>query len=406
MKPHNVAVIGVGQTAFRSRYDGLTYPELAQEAVMLALADAKLEPGQIDAVVFSMAPTTFMGVADADKWAVDHVWARGKPFMRVHTGGATGGSALQAAHAHVASGQYGTVLVVGADRITETPDAQFVLNLIWDPFYEQDFALNTVTMTALATQRYMHKYGTTEEQYANVVVRARRHAIANPSAHLKGAIDVAAVMASPRISWPYKLFDICPRSAGAAAVVVTNEALARERCSRPAFITGVSGVSNTVFMGDRMGPSAETDFADFSELKQAARECYRQVGIADPMREIQTVEIYDPFSSFQFPQLESLGFCASGTAQRLSDEGAFDMDGAVAVNPSGGTLCTNPIGVTGLVRAAEAARQVMNRAGAMQVPNVHNALATAIGGSTQFFTVTMLSDEPRRAAAASQERLP
>ena len=400
MNAQGVAVIGVGQTAFRSRYDEMTYPELAQEAVALALTDSKLQPEEIDAVVFSMAPTTFMGVADADKWAVDYAWARGKPFMRVHTGGATGGSAFQAAYSHVASGQYRTVLVVGADRITETPDAQFVLNLIWDAFYEQDFALNTVTMTALATQRYMHKYGTTEEQYANVVVRARRHALNNPSAHLKGAIDIAAVMASPRISWPYKLFDICPRSAGAAAVVVTTEALARERCARPAFVTGTAGVSNTVFMGDRMGPAADTDFADFSELKLAAHECYRQAGISDPMRQIQAVEIYDPFSSFQFPQLESLGFCASGTAQRLSDEGAFDMDGALAVNPSGGTLCTNPIGVTGLVRAAEAARQVMGRSAAMQVKDVHNVVATAIGGSTQFFTVTMLSDEPRRRATA------
>jgi len=400
MNAQGVAVIGVGQTAFRSRYDEMTYPELAQEAVALALTDSKLQPEEIDAVVFSMAPTTFMGVADADKWAVDYAWARGKPFMRVHTGGATGGSAFQAAYSHVASGQYRTVLVVGADRITETPDAQFVLNLIWDAFYEQDFALNTVTMTALATQRYMHKYGTTEEQYANVVVRARRHALNNPSAHLKGAIDIAAVMASPRISWPYKLFDICPRSAGAAAVVVTTEALARERCARPAFVTGTAGVSNTVFMGDRMGPAADTDFADFSELKLAAHECYRQAGITDPMRQIQAVEIYDPFSSFQFPQLESLGFCASGTAQRLSDEGAFDMDGALAVNPSGGTLCTNPIGVTGLVRAAEAARQVMGRSAAMQVKDVHNVVATAIGGSTQFFTVTMLSDEPRRRATA------
>jgi len=401
MKRHNVAIVGVGQTAFRSRFDDKTYPELAQEAAALALAEANMQPDEIDAVVFSMAPTTFMGVADAEKWSVDYIWARGKPFLRVHTGGATGGSALQAAHAHVASGQYGTVLVVGADRITETPDAQFILNLIWDPFYEQDFALNTVTMTALATQRYMHKYGTREEQYANVVVRARRNALNNPSAHLKGSIGVDAVMRSPRISWPYKLFDICPRSAGAAAVVVTNETLARDRCSRPAFLTGVAGVSNTVFMGDRMGPAADTDFADFSELRQAARECYRQAGITDPMRQVQTVEIYDPFSSFQFPQLESLGFCASGTAQHLSDEGAFDMDGRVAVNPSGGTLCTNPIGVTGLVRAAEAARQVMHRAGAMQVPGVHNAIATAIGGSTQFFTVTMLSDEPRRAAASA-----
>ncbi len=399
MKPHNVAVIGSGQTPFRARADEKTYAELVQDAAALALADAGLQPGDIDAVVFSMAPTTFMGVADADKWSVDYAWARGKPFLRVHTGGATGGSAFQAAHAHVASGQHRTVLVVGADRITETPDAQFVLNLIWDSFYEQDFALNTVTMTALATQRYMHKYGTTEEQYANVVVRARRNALNNPNAHLKGEIDIAAVMASPRIAWPYKRFDICPRSAGAAAVVIAAEDYARDRCARPAFVTGVAGVSNTVFMGDRMGPYADTDFADFAELRQAARACLRQAGIADPMRDIQVAELYDPFSSFQFPQLESLGFCPSGTAQRLSDEGAFDMDGACAVNPSGGTLCTNPIGVTGLVRVAEAARQVMGRAGAMQVPKVRNALATAIGGSTQFFTVTMLSDEPRRIAA-------
>jgi acetyl-CoA C-acetyltransferase len=399
MNRQSVAVIGVGQTPFRSRYDEKTYPELAQQAALLAMQDAGLEPGQIDAVVFSMAPTQFMGVNDCEKWSVDYTWARGKPFMRIHTGGATGGSAFQAAYSHVASGQYGTVLVVGADRITETPDAQHVLNLIWDHFYEHDFALNTVTMTALAAQRYMHKYGTTEEQYARVVVRARRNALNNPNAHLKGSIGVADVLNSPRISWPYKLFDICPRSAGAAAVVVTRENLARERCARPAFVTGTSGVSNTVFMGDRMGPYADTDFADQAELVQAAQECYRQAGITRPLSEIQAVEIYDPFSSFQFPQLESLGFCERGAAQHLSDDGAFDMDGALAVNPSGGTLCTNPIGVTGLVRVAEAARQVMGRAAEMQVKGVHNVLATAIGGSTQFFTVTMLSDEPRSGAS-------
>ncbi|MBP6019011.1 MAG: thiolase family protein [Burkholderiaceae bacterium] len=400
MRAQNVAIIGVGQTPFKSRFDEKTYPELAQDAVVLALQDSGLGIDQIDAVVFSMAPTTFMGVADADKWSVDYVWARGKPFMRVHTGGATGGSALQAAYAHIASGQHQTVLVVGADRLTETPDAQFILNLIWDPFYEQDFALNTVTMTALATQRYMHKYGTTEEQYANVVVRARRNAMNNPSAHLKGLIDIDAVMDSPRIAWPYKRFDICPRSAGAAALVVTSENFARKHCTKPAFITGTSGVSNTVFMGDRMVPSGDTDFADFSELSQAAAQCYRQAGITDVTTQVQAVEIYDPFSSFQFPQLESLGFCSRGTAQHLSDEGVFDMDGKVAVNPSGGTLCTNPIGVTGLVRVADAARQVMGKAGEMQVPNVSNAIATAIGGSTQFFTVTMLSDEPRAIVAA------
>ncbi|GAB1391335.1 MAG: acetyl-CoA acetyltransferase [Rubrivivax sp.] len=393
----NVAVIGVGQTGFRARWDSMTYVELAEQAAMRALADARLSPDDIDAVVFSMAPTHFMGVPDCDKWAVDFVGARGKPFLRVHTGGATGGSAFQAAWAQVASGQHRRVLVVGADRITETPDAQFVLNLIWDPLYEQDFALNTVTMTALSTQRYMARHGVTEEQYARVVVRARGNAMNNPNAHLKGRITVDDVMASRRVAWPYKLFDICPRSAGAAAVVIADEASARELCTRPAFVTGIGAVSNTVFQGDRCVPSADCDFAEHAEVGLAAHECYVQAGITDPAAQIQVVEMYDPFSSFQFPELEAMGFCARGMAARLSDEGVFDMDGRVAVGPSGGTLCTNPIGVTGLVRVADAALQVMGRAGAMQVADVKNALATAAGGSAQFFTCTLLSDEPRRA---------
>src|SRR5580704_4012108 len=108
----DVAVIGTAQTPFKTHYADKNYVELCQDAAVAALAQARLSPDDIDAVVFSMAPTEFMGVNDADRWAVDSVFAAGKPFMRVHTGGATGGSALQAGYAHVASGMYQTVLVV------------------------------------------------------------------------------------------------------------------------------------------------------------------------------------------------------------------------------------------------------------------------------------------------------
>jgi acetyl-CoA C-acetyltransferase len=268
-----------------------------------------------------------------------------------------------------------------------------VLNLIWDHFYEHDFALNTVTMTAMMAQRYMMLRGSTEEQAAGVVVRARRNALNNPHAHLKGEITVDDVMASRPVSTPLKLFDICPRSAGAAAVVLACEEVATEHCRQPAFIQGIGAIANTVFMGDRMVPTADCEVGVFGELAIAGRECFAQAGISDPMREIQVAELYDPFSFMTFPVLEALGFCRPGEAARLSDEGAFDMNGALAVNPSGGTLCTNPIGVTGLVRAADAALQVMGKAGNMQVPNVRRALATAVGGSAQFFAVTVLGQE-------------
>lgn len=391
MARQTVAVVGIGETQFKTQHADLTYVELAQVAAKRALDDAGMVPDEIDAVVFSMAPTEFMGVNDADRWAVEHVFGRNKPFMRVHTGGATGGSAFHAGYFHVASGAARSVLVVGADRVAETPDAQHILNLIWDIFYEKDFALNTVTMTALAAQRYMHRYGATEEDFARVVVRARRNAMGNEYAHLKGEITVDDVMSSPRIAYPYKRFDICPRSSGAAAMVLTNLEIAREKSTRPAFVNGVSAICHSVFMGDRMGPMSDTEFADADGFYLAGRECYRQAGIVDPAREIQVAELYDPFSSFQFLSLESLAFCRRGQGAALDKEGAWDLHtGQVSVNPSGGTLCTNPIGVTGLVRHAEAALQIMGRAGTNQVKGVENALATAVGGSTQFFTCAVL----------------
>tara|TARA_B100000315_G_scaffold184675_1_gene173748 strand:- start:428 stop:1618 length:1191 start_codon:yes stop_codon:yes gene_type:complete len=385
----------VEQLVFRTHHGDRTYVELAQAATLAALDGAGMGPEDIEAVVFSMAPTEFMGVNDADKWAVDSIFGAGKPFMRIHTGGATGGSAFHAAYAHIASGAYKSVLVVGADRVAETPDAQHVLNLIWDRFYEHDFALNTVTMTALAAQRYMQRYGTTEEQFARVVVRARKNALKNPNAHLKGDISVDDVMQSPRIAWPFKRNDICPRSSGAAALVLTDAGTAGRYCSRPAFVRSISAITHSVFMGDRVGPRSDTEFADQDGLDRAGLECYRRAGITDPRSEIDLVEFYDPFSSFQFAQLESLGFCERGQAQDISDAGGLECGagGLVSVNPSGGTLCTNPIGVTGLVRVIEAARQVMGRADEMQVAGVHNALATAVGGSTQFFTCTVLGDD-------------
>jgi acetyl-CoA C-acetyltransferase len=200
-------------------------------------------------------------------------------------------------------------------------------------------------------------------------------------------------MNSPRVAYPYKRFDICPRSSGAAAVVLSNLEVAKQKCARPAFINGVSAITHSVFMGDRMGVFSETEFADHDGENIAAYEAYRQAGITDPSSQLQVAELYDPFSTFQFPILESLGFCGRGRAAAISDEGGWDLGGPVSVNPSGGTLCTNPIGVTGLVRIVDAANQIMGKAGQNQVAGVHNAVATAAGGSTQFFTVTVLGDD-------------
>jgi acetyl-CoA C-acetyltransferase len=390
-----VAVLGTCQTKFQTSDPSKTFPEQAQEVTVGALKSVGMTPDDIDAIVFSLAPTFFMGVADADHWAVSHIFGRGKPIFRVHTGGATGGSAVHAAHALISSRMASSVLIVGAERIAETPDAQKVLNLIFDPFYERDMPLSTNTSVALQISRYLQNHDLKEEDLALAVVRARRNAMANPYAHLKGAITIDDVMNSPAIALPLKLFDICPRSSGAAAMIVGNMEQAKRFQSRPAFVNGIGGVSDTYWIGDRITPTSRTDWSSMKVAEIAGAEAFARAGIRDPLRQIQVCELYDPYSVQAYQQLEHFGFCPPGVAARLDRDGMWDVDGGmVAVNPSGGTLCSNPIAVTGLVRAIDAANQIMGASGAMQVKNVRNTLSTALGGIGQFANVTIFGDEP------------
>jgi len=364
------------------------------QAAMAALDDAGMTKEDIEAVVYSMAPSEFLGVNEPDRWCVDAVGGRGRPFMRIHTGGATGISAAHAGFYHVASGLFDSVLVVGADKVRECRDSQQVLNTIWDPMFERQFGLTTITMAAFQAVRHMQLYGTREEQMALVAVRSRGNALNNPVAHLKGRITVNDVMASPYLCWPIKKYDTCPSSAGGAAVVIVSEEKARKRSTRPAWIKACSEVAHTVFLGDQMGGMAQMDFADSDILAMAAEEAYRQAGIRNPRKDIQVAELYAPFTICELSMVEALGFCGKGESGRLNEEGFFSMDGGIAVNPSGGTLCANAIAITALARVCDGALQVMGKApSGMQVRNVRHAVCTGEGGSFQFHAVMILGDD-------------
>ncbi|WP_026911086.1 thiolase family protein [Patulibacter minatonensis] len=391
-----VGVISTFQTRFGSRHPDVTYVEQAQQAAVGALHAAGMRPDDIDAVVYCMAPTFFMGVSDADQWAVDHVFAAGKPFFRIHTGGSTGGSAVHAALGLLRSRMFRSVLVVGAERLNETADAQEILNLTFDAFYERDMPLSTNTSVALMASRYLQRHGLTERDLARAPVRQRRSALKNPYAHLKGEITVDDVLESPLIAHPLKLYDVCPRSSGSAAMILGDAETIDAFQPRPAFINGFSSVSDTYWLGDRLSDEADLDLGEMEIAAVTARECFGRAGITDPFGEIQVAELYDPYSLIGYLQLEQLGFCAGGEAPRLDAEGTWDLHGGgVAVNPSGGTLCTNPIAITGLVRAIEAANQVMGTAGELQATGVRNTIATAIGGMAQFTNVTLFGDDHR-----------
>ncbi len=386
MSGDRVGIIGIGQSAFRSRRDDASYPDLVREAVVLAMHDAKMELDAIQAIVYSLSPDAMVGIGNAERLGVDAVGGRSKPFLRINTGGATGISSVAAAYYHVASGMFDVVLTAGADKVGECGDSQTVLNKIWDPSYERPLPLGTINMLAMSGVRYMQRYGMTEEDMALVTVKNRRHASLNPNAHLRKVVTIDDVMTSRYISWPIKLLDCCPQSSGGAALVLASERYIRDNNLDAVWITGVGHAAETYWMGDRMGTNPTAEHADAYALGRSFEKSYRMAGITDPAKQVHVAELYAPFSNTEYHSIDAARLVArpGDSIPRLRD-GEFELGGRIPVNPSGGTLCTNAIAVTAMARVAEVALQVWGRAGDHQAKGVRLGIASGNGGDHQIF---------------------
>jgi acetyl-CoA C-acetyltransferase len=380
-----VGIIGIGQSAFKSRRDDASYPDLVREAVAMALADCKLGFDDIEAVVYSLSPDAMVGIGNAERLGVDAVGARNKRFLRINTGGSTGISSVAAAFYHVAAGACDVVLTAGADKVGECGDSQSVLNKIWDPTYERPLPLGTITMLAMSAVRYMHKYRMDEEDMARVVVKNRAHAARNPNAHLRKETSIDEVMRSRYIAWPVKLFDCCPQSSGGCAMVLASESYIRQHGLDAVWITGVGHSSESYYLGDRMGDGVKADHADAFALAHSFQRSFAMAGIKEPAKQVHVAELYAPFSNTEFHAIEAAGLAKLGESPSRLHDGEFSLGGKIPVNPSGGVLCTNAIAVTAMVRVAEAALQVWGRAGDHQVPGAKVAIASGNGGDHQFF---------------------
>jgi acetyl-CoA C-acetyltransferase len=381
-----IAVIGVGQTPYRKNNPDLSAAELVRVAVMEALRDAAIEPRDIDAVVGGVAPDALSGEADIDKHAIS--WP-GKPYLHVNTGGATGSSALLAARTIIEAGRAETVLVVALERMGQATTAQSIFNTIFDPIYEKDFVLTTITMAALRATMLMRRDGFTRQHWAAIASRNFTHAARNPLVVGAQARSVEDVLASPVLAWPIHLYEACPISEGACAIVVTKERLARARSA--AWIHGTSAFSDTYAMGDRMR-RPEGTLIEMVPLRLAAAAAYGEAGITRPEAEVDLLELQAPFSIIEAMAYPALGLCELEQVRPFVER-VIAGGTRLTINPSGGAQAANPVSATALIRIAEAALQVRGRAGDRQVDGARMALATGQGGATQFSTVALIGSE-------------
>jgi len=381
-----VAVLGVGQTSYLRRHPESSAADLIWAAAEAALHDAGLGIDAVDVIIAGVAPDALAGENCVEKTAI---FGTGKPFLRVNTGGVTGSSTAFAGASYVAAGRARAALVVALERMGQASTSQRVFNTIFDPVYEKDFPLTTITMAALRASMLMRVYGYGERDWAEIAARNYRHALRNPLAHLHLDVTPEDVLASPLLAWPIHRLEACPMSEGACALVLGNQDLARGR--NPAWIQGMASTSDSYAMGDRIR-RPEGSLVDLLSLRRSAARAYADAGITDPRKELGVVELYSPFSSAEAMTYPALGFCEALDGPRFIQEQQEDTSLPV-FNPSGGPQAANPVSATAMVRIAECALQVRGQAGDRQVPDVRRAVATGQGGATQFSTVCVLGTQ-------------
>jgi acetyl-CoA C-acetyltransferase len=382
---NHVAIVGVGQTHHQRRRADVNVPGLVREAAQRALADANLTMDDIDSIVVASGPVLFAAVNQPEKWVVDAMGARGKPVVRITSGGGTGFAGALAGYYQVASGFAGRVLVVAYDKLSEGA-LQYSISSLYDPFWGREFAVGIMGFSAAYWRARMDALGHTEEAAAQVVVKNLGNAHRNPFAHVRKTVTVDDVLKSAPLAWPIKLLDVPPISDGAAAVVLSTEALAAHSTTRPAMIRGIAYCAEADNAPQRSMLMSEP-------LAHAARTVYRAAGITNPRRQLDVVEVQEPYSCFELSYYESLGLCPPGGAAELVGSGATQMTGDIPVNPSGGCLGANPIGASGLIRLIEAAMQVTGKAGDHQIAGARIAAAQTGGGWANLRGLAVVSSD-------------
>jgi len=378
------AVLGTGQTHHRSKRTDVSMPGLLREAIDRAMADAEVDWPDIDAVVIGKAPDLFEGVMMPELFLADALGANGKPLLRVHTAGSVGGSTALVAASLIQAGAHRRVLTVAYEKQSES-NAMWALSIT--PPFTMPVGAGAGGYFAPHVRSYIRRSGAPEHIGAIVAAKDRRNGALNPYAHLRQPdITVESVRKSQMLWDPIRYDETCPSSDGACAMVLGDEAAGDAVRGGAAWIQATAmRTEPTTFAGrDQVNPQAGQD---------AAAALWREAGITDPLSEVDTAEIYVPFSWFEPMWLENLGFMPEGEGWKLTEAGETALGGRLPVNPSGGVLSSNPIGASGMLRFSEAAKQVMGRAGDYQVDGARRALGHAYGGGSQYFSMWVVGSE-------------
>jgi len=356
-----------------------SYDALGESAVRHALADAGLGYESVQQAYVGHV----YGDSTCGQAAVYRVGLTGVPIVNVNNNCSTGSTALFLARQAVSAGVVDCALALGFEQMQRgalgsvftdrpSPLARFLDEI--DRLEGPSETPMAIRLFGAAGSEYQKRYGISDEAFAMVSVKARRHARDNERALFREPLTVEEVLACPRIHGTVTRLQCSPPTCGAAAAIVCSETFARRH--------GLDGVR---ILAQSMSTDSEATFSGSAievvgrtMSATAARQVYEAAGVGP--EDLDVVELHDCFTSNEVITYEALGLTPEGTAERFILDGDNTYGGRVVTNPSGGLLAKgHPLGATGLAQCAELVWQLRGAASTRQVPNARLGLQHNLG---------------------------
>jgi acetyl-CoA acetyltransferase len=378
-----VAIVGVYNTAQARVLEGHTSESIATEGALGALAEAGLEPGQVDAVVsgFSQELVVTLGLG---------------PCTRVPN--SMGIPAVLQAAQMIAAGQARVALLAGGgagqytDRAATAPWTRPANEMV------VSYGMFTAAEFALMARRHMVVYGTTPTQLATVAATIRNNGHVNPDAVYRGRgpFSTDDILESRMVADPFHLLDCSMTSEGGCGLVLARADMVGDLRQPPVWILGGGG--------DSFGPAYQMapvwdmpgrdGFVAGRVGEHAGCKAFRCAGI-EPA-DVDVAELYDPFSFEIIRQMEVFGFCPPGEGGPFVEAGHIGPGGSIPVTTDGGTMSFSHAGISPqlLQRVIRGVHQLRGQCATMQVPGAEVALCTN-GGSGALFTDVLVLGSAR-----------
>jgi acetyl-CoA C-acetyltransferase len=360
-----VALIGAGVTRFGVRK--ASYRDLIWEAGKACFDSVPaLRPKHLEGIVVgSVMPERTAFQSHVSSLAAEALGITPSALSaRTEHMCASGTVGIRYAYAFIAAGLADLVMVLGVEKLNQPVTDEAILNMGTgvDREWEACHGLTAPPCFALAAQRHMARYGTTEEQLARVGVKNHTHASRNPNAHFQKGATLEQILCSRMIASPLRLYMCSPITDGAAAVILASEERARDLTDRPVWIRGTGQALDGFTLS-----SLPEDYSHWPAMQRAARSAYAMAGIGP--RDVDLAEVHDCFAIAEVIAYEELGFCEKGEGGLFVEKGRAGYGGDVVVNPRGGLMGSgHPLGATGVAQAVEVFGQLRGEAGARQVP--------------------------------------